>query len=168
MDSLTVRPGRQEDIAPLDALLARSYPRLLAADYPPSVLVTAIPRIARAQPRLVTCGTFFVAAKGTELVGGGGWTRAVPGGAGRSRRHVGHIRHFATDAGAVRTGIGTALMQAVLQSAEQANVRMLECLSTRTAVPFYRSAGFAALQEVDVVLDAGISFPAVRMQRSMA
>ena len=64
MSDLTIRPGRTEDIAPLDALLARSYPRLLAADYPPSVLVTAIPRISRAQPRLVTSGTYFVALRG--------------------------------------------------------------------------------------------------------
>ncbi len=48
MGDLIIRPGRAGDIAPLDALLARSYPRLLAKDYPPSVLVTAIPRIVKA------------------------------------------------------------------------------------------------------------------------
>lgn len=167
MEPLTVRPGRAEDVAPLDALLARSYPRLLAADYPPSVLVTAIPRIARAQPALVTCGTYFVALRGETLLGGGGWTRAVPGGTGRPLRDVGHIRHFATDAEAVRQGIGRALMDEVLQSAAQAGVRHMECMSTRTAVPFYQSAGFVVQAPADVTLDAGITFPAIRMSRRL-
>jgi hypothetical protein len=51
-----VRVAGPVDIAAVDALLARAYPRLLKADYAPSVLVTALPRIARAQPGLVAAG----------------------------------------------------------------------------------------------------------------
>lgn len=167
MAELSIRPGTAADIAPLDALLARSYPRLLAPDYPPSVLVTAIPRIAHAQPALVTCGTYFVALRGQTLVGGGGWTRAVPGGAGRARREVGHIRHFTTDVNAVRRGVGRALITRVLQTAAAAGIRRLECMSTRTAVPFYESAGFDVEGHAEVTLDAGITFPAVRMSRGV-
>lgn len=163
MEPLIIRPGKAEDIASLDALLARSYPRLLAADYPPSVLVTAIPRISRAQPALVTCGTYFVAFRKGQLVGGGGWTRAVPGGKGRGRAQVGHIRHFATDVDAVRCGVATALMAKVLDTAAEAGVRMMECQSTRTAVPFYHRAGFEVMGDIEVPLDAGITFAAVRM-----
>lgn len=168
MASLTIRPGTREDIAPLDALLARSYPRLLAADYPPSVLVTAIPRISKAQPALVTCGTYFVALRDGKLLGGGGWTRGAPGSGKRGAASVGHIRHFATDVDAVRQGVGRALMEHVLATAAEAGVRRLECMSTRTAVPFYRSAGFEVLGEVDVPLDAGITFPALRMVRMLS
>ena len=167
MEPLIVRPGRPEDIAPLDALMARSYPRLLSADYPPSVLVTAIPRISRAQPRLVTCGTYFVAEREGVLLGGGGWTRAQPGGDGRGLRDEGHVRHFATDVAAVRQGVGAALMARVLETATAAGVRRMHCFSTRTAVPFYESAGFKVLGDMTVTLDAGIDFPAVRMVRGL-
>lgn len=167
MSDLTIRPGRAEDIAPLDALLARSYPRLLAADYPPSVLVTAIPRISKAQPRLVTSGTYFVALRGDVLIGGGGWTRALPGDGGAGEPGTGHIRHFATDVNALRSGVGRALMDRVLEDALGQDVRRMECFSTRTAVAFYRACGFDVLQEVDIDLAPGITFPALHMLRDL-
>lgn len=167
MTALRIRVAEKADIAPLDALLARSYPRLLAADYPPSVLVTAIPRIAQAQPALVTCGTYFVAFQGPTLVGGGGWTQQVPGGAGPARARVGHIRHFATDVKATRSGVGRALMDRVLATARRSGIQQMECMSTRTAVPFYQNAGFALGEEVDIPLSPGITFPALRMSRRL-
>jgi hypothetical protein len=81
--SLTVRVATRADIASVDASLARAYPRLLKADYAPSVLVSALPRIARAQPRLLGCGSYFVVElQGTGIVGAGGWTRGAPAGCG--------------------------------------------------------------------------------------
>jgi len=56
-----IRPSTSADLAAVDALLARVYPRLLKADNPPSVLVTALPLISRAQPGLLRCGTYSVA-----------------------------------------------------------------------------------------------------------
>jgi len=167
MGDLIIRPGRAGDIAPLDALLARSYPRLLAKDYPPSVLVTAIPRIVKAQPNLVTCGTYFVALRNGVLLGGGGWTGGAPGTGVRGPSRLGHIRHFATDVDAVRQGVGRALMERVFETAVAAGVQTLACLSTRTAVPFYRGAGFRGDEEVEVQLDAGITFPAIRMSKAL-
>lgn len=45
VDSLTFRTALRGDLSAVDALMARSYAKLLAADYPPSVLVTALPII---------------------------------------------------------------------------------------------------------------------------
>ena len=56
-----IRPGTRADLARVDALLSRSYPRLLKRDYPPSVLVTALPLISRAQPALLDSGSYYVA-----------------------------------------------------------------------------------------------------------
>lgn len=167
MADIVIRPSRAEDIAPLDALLARSYPRLLAADYPPSILVTAIPRIVKAQPALVTCGTYFVAERDGVLLGAGGWTRGAPGTGLRGAPRLGHVRHFATDVDAVRHGVGTALIGRVFETAAAAGVQALACLSTRTAAPFYRHAGFRGDEEVDITLDAGITFPAIRMAKAL-
>lgn len=160
LQELTVRPTSASDTAAVDALLARSYPALLKVDYPPSVLVTAIPIISRAQPRLLASGTYYLAetAEG-EVVGAGGWSR---------RRQAGEaeIRHVVTDHRRTRQGIGRAIFGRIFADAEAAGVASFHCLSTRTAVPFYQALGFVALGPAEVTLAPGIVFPAVEMRRA--
>jgi GNAT superfamily N-acetyltransferase len=160
----TIRASTAADLSRIDALLARSYPRLLAADYPPSVIVTALPIIARARPDLVRSGTYFVAEMdGGAIIGAGGWT---PVGSGTGPA-AGEVRHVVTDDRHLRRGIGRAVMGAVLESASGAGLGLMLCLATRTAVPFYQALGFTALGPVEVPLAPGIGFPAIRMQRRM-
>lgn len=162
--ALTVDVASPGDLAALDALLARSYPALLKPDYPPSVLVTALPLIMRAQPRLLACGTYFVARAEGQTVGAGGWTAAAPAG-GQALARAGHVRHVVTDHRRVRQGIGRALMARVFETAAVAGVTRLEAQATRTAVPFYAALGFEVLGERQVPLRPGITFPAVAMAR---
>mgnify|MGYP002145911690 CR=1 FL=1 len=77
--SLSLRRARPSDLAAVDLLLSRSYPRLLAADYPPSTLVTALPLISRARPDLLSSRSYFVVedAEG-RIFGAGGWTAHSP------------------------------------------------------------------------------------------
>lgn len=161
-----IRAATKRDIAAVDVLLARAYPRLLRADYPASVLVTALPRISRAQPGLVTCGTYYLVEEAGVLRGAGGWT-AQPPGSGKVTPKDGHIRHVVTDDRAVRRGVGRALMGHILREARAAGLERMNCLSTRTAVPFYGAMGFVRQRDVDVPLDAGITFPAVQMARAI-
>ena len=159
-ENLHIRPSTSADLTDLDAIFARSYPRLLKPDYPPSVLVTALPLISRAQPRLVATGTYYVAElEGAGIVGAGGWTRRA--------RAVADIRHVVTHMRYLRRGVGRALLERVFAEARADGVRLLECNSTRTAVPFYMSAGFVELGPIEIDLRAGISFPAVHMQRQL-
>jgi len=162
IDDITFRIAGRDDLAGIDALLARSYPRLLKADYPASVLVTALPIISRARPDLVVSGSYWVALSAGGMVGAGGWTRGAPGDGGETPA-LGHVRHLVTDDRMVRRGIGRGLMGRAMAQARDAGVRRLDCLSTRTAVPFYAAIGFVAMGEVEVPLRPGISFPAVRM-----
>lgn len=161
-EDFRIRPATPRDLARLDALFARSYPKLLRADYRPSVLVTAVPLICRAQPRLVASGTFHVAETATgEIVGAGGWTPR------RGRGPVGDVRHVVTDDRHLRRGIGRAIMGRSFAEAWKGGVRVMECLSTRTAVPFYAALGFRPVRPVEVQLRAGIVFPAVKMRRPL-
>lgn len=160
---IEIRPTTSRDIAVVDDLLARSYPALLKADYPASVMVTALPIISRAQPDLVTCGTFYGAFEDETLLGVGGWTAASPGRA-KEVEGRGHIRHFATDPQRIRQGIGRAIIVKCLADARRAGVSQMRCQATLTAVPFYASVGFTRLSNIDVPLRAGIVFPAVEMQ----
>jgi len=161
-ETLTIRPAGAEDTAQIDALLARSYPRLLKADYLPSVLVLAVPILSRAQPALIRSGTYYVAetAEGA-ILGAGGWT------ARRRQRGVGDVRHVVTDDRHLRKGIGRALFERIFVEARRGGIKRLDCQATRTAVPFYRAMGFAVLGPVEATLGPGIVFPAIQMQRRL-
>ena len=162
--TLTIRRAAPADLAAVDALLAASYPRLLAADYPPSVMVTALPLIARANPRLLASGRYFLAEDDQgRLRAAGGWSARGPAPADGP----GEIRHVVTDHRCTRRGIGRRLLTRVMADAATAGCRRLDCLATRTAVPFYTALGFTALGNVDIALRPGITFPAVRMARTV-
>ncbi len=154
--TLTLRRAQLSDLASVDALLARSYQRLLAADYPPSTMVLAVPRLIRARPDLLASGRYFL-AEGADhrLLGAGGYSVAGADSA--------HVRHVATDPDVVRCGVGRALMGHVLRDARQAGMKWMDCLATRTAVPFYVALGFRAVFPTEVQLAPGIRFPVVRM-----
>jgi GNAT superfamily N-acetyltransferase len=159
---LTIRRAAMADLDAVDRLLARSFPRLLGADYPPSTMVLAVPRIARARPELLASGTYFLAEDAAgNLLAAGGWTRAAS--TGTLVRDTGHVRHVATDPDALRQGVGRALMGKVMQDAAEGGMLWLDCLSTRTAVPFYTALGFRQLFPTEVQLAPGITFPVVRM-----
>lgn len=158
-DTLTLRRTDLGDLAAVDDLLARSYPRLLRPDYPPSVMVTAVPLIARARPWLLASGTYYLAEIAGEVVGAGGWSRA-----GVVR---GEVRHLVCDHRHLRQGIGRALIGRVLDEARAAGLREMVCQSTRTAVPFYRAMGFEVTGAIEVPLRPGITFPAVQMRRTV-
>ena len=159
IEALTVRTATRGDIAAVDALLSRSYPRLLKADYPPSTMVTAVPLLARAKPALVTCGTYYVVEQAGRVVGAGGWTSRGP------LTGAAEVRHLAVDPDLVRRGIGRLLLGHILAEAGTAGIGRLDCLATRTAVPFYASCGFRTLGTQTIVLAPGIGFEAVRMTR---
>ena len=163
---MPIRPARPDDLAAIDALLARAYPRLLAPDYPPSVLVMALPRIVRAQPALLASGSYWAAERDGAILGAGGWTAAAPATAAVTPGR-GHVRHVVTDDRAVRQGIGRAVMAAAMAQARAAGITRLDCLSTRTAVPFYAALGFVPVGPVTVPLGPGIDFPAVAMARDL-
>ena len=162
---LNVRATDLADVAAVDALLATSYPRLLAADYPPSVLVTAIPLIARARPELVTSGRYYGAFLGDRLVGAGGWSARGP--SGEDVAQIAHVRHFVTDPDQTRRGVGSAILTTAMEAAAAAGHTGMACYSTRTAVRFYEANGFAVKGEVDIDLRPGITFPAVAMVRGI-
>lgn len=164
--TLALRIAQPQDLDQLDQLFARSYPALLKPDYPPSVLVTAVPLISKAQPALIASGTFFVVCDGDDIVGAGGWTMQAPGGK-PGMRGIGHIRHVVTDHRRTREGIGRTLMDYIALHAHASGMTQLHCQSTRTAVGFYEAMGFVQHTEIDIPLRPGISFPAVFMVKML-
>jgi GNAT superfamily N-acetyltransferase len=158
--SITLRSSTGRDFDAIDAMLGRSYPKLLKNDYPPSVMVTAVPLISRANPALVRSGTYYVAETSDgEIIGAGGWTLSSAG------RGAAEVRHLVVDWRHQRQGIGRRLMMGVFAEAQLQGIRRIEARATRTAVAFYEAMGFESLGQVTVPLRPGIDFPAVMMRR---
>ena len=148
-------------------MMSVSYPVQLKPDYPPSVLVLALPLISRAQPQLLRSGSFYLAvSEDGDILGSGGFSHPDPGG-GRRQKGVAHVRHLVTDHRHTRRGIGRALMAHIEAAAIGQGVKLLGCLSTRTAVPFYAACGFSRTGPVTIALRPGIEFPAIRMQKAL-
>ena len=159
--AIVIRAAVPGDLASVDAILARSYPRLLKADYPPSVLVTALPLISRAQPALMRSGTYFVAEEDGTILAAGGWTPV------RRSRQIGEVRHLVTDDRHLRRGLARSLVEHSIDTARAAGVRQFDCKATRTAEPFYAAMGFERLGAIDLDLAPGITFPCVMMRRAI-
>ncbi len=165
--NVSIRPATIQDIEPVDGLLSVSYPKLLKSDYAPSTMVTALPLISRAQPALVTCGTYFVLEEGGAMHAAGGWTRGAPKGSTYVPLR-GHVRHVVTDHRQTRRGFGRALIEHICHSARTTGIETLEVLSTLTAVPFYRAMGFSGAEKVHVPIGpANLPFQSVRMVRDL-
>lgn len=158
---MTVRTATAADLDAVDALLRRVYPKLLKEDYAPSIRVLVLPRISRAQPRLVTSGTYFVVERDAEIVGAGGWTRDGRDGT------LGHVRHVVTSDRHLRRGVGRELMAHVFATARAAGIARMVCWSTFTGAPFYAAMGFVQRGEIEVPLGQVVRFPAVEMWRDL-
>ncbi|WP_407494637.1 GNAT family N-acetyltransferase [Pseudooceanicola sp. MF1-13] len=158
------RAAMPADTEAVARVLARSYRALLAKDYDPGLLKQVLPLISQANPRLLSCGTYFVVEEDDRILACGGWTDVSPHGA-PGRLGVGHIRHVAVDPLVARQGYGRILMERVLESAAATQVTDLRCQSTLTAQPFYEALGFQSVGRIDVRLPTGVLFPAVEMRR---
>ncbi len=164
--TLVIRPAQPGDAAAVSALLRASHAELLAPFYPAAMLAAALPALARANPALLACGTWYVAEADGALLGCGGWTLAPPGRRRAWRLDEAHARHFATDPRWARRGIGSALLRRSLAVARAAGARRMWADASLAAVDFYAAHGFVPLRRL-VVPMGGVPLPAVRMLRRL-
>jgi N-acetylglutamate synthase-like GNAT family acetyltransferase len=165
--SYSVRTSDSRDLARIAALLQASYPVLMKTAYESVALDPALKLLTRANPGLLSSGTYHVAeaADGT-LVGCGGWTHEPPGD-DLPQRGVGHIRHFAVHPDWIRRGIGTAIYQLFEAGARAAGIHKFECYATFNAESFYSALGFERIAVVDVQLTQGVSLTGCHMSRQL-
>jgi N-acetylglutamate synthase-like GNAT family acetyltransferase len=163
-----IRAARPADADAVSALLAASYERLLAARYDSDALDRALPFMTKANPTLLTSGTYYVAeTQPDNLVGCGGWTTGHPG-SGEIIEGEAHIRHFATHPEWVRRGVGTSLLARCFSDARPFGVRKFHCFSTLNAERFYQALGFDTVGPIDVPMGPSLTFPGVLMSRVLA
>ena len=166
-DSLQIRAATPEDGEIVAELYSASYPVLMPAAYERKVLDAALPLMTRANPKLLACGTYFLAFDGIgTLVGGGGWTPDRPG-TGEREDGTGHVRHFATHPEHTGKGIGRTIFERCAASAQGNGIGRFECYASLNAQPFYAALGFRFLDVFDIPMAPGVVFPSARMEREV-
>ncbi|MCB1421011.1 MAG: GNAT family N-acetyltransferase [Nitratireductor sp.] len=167
-DSFEIRVARPQDADAVTVLLEQSYSVLWAGAYPDDVLNAVLPLLTKANPVLLSGGTFFVAADPVDgrLLGCGGWSMAAPG-SGEIKPNLAHVRHFGTHPDETGRGIGRAILTRCFEQAVAEGAERMSCQSSLTAVAFYRSCGFSEIGPVEINLPNGLSIESVLMSREL-
>jgi N-acetylglutamate synthase-like GNAT family acetyltransferase len=164
VNEYSIRIATPGDASAVEALLQVCYPLLMERAYDARVLAQALSVMTKANPKLLSSGTYYVA--GTidgSIIGCGGWTPGRPD-TGRIEKHVGHLRHFGTHPAWIKRGIGKAIYQRCEVSAGAAGIRTFDVYSSLNAEPFYQALGFRPLRHLSLELSPGIVLPAVLMR----
>ncbi|WP_136620606.1 MULTISPECIES: GNAT family N-acetyltransferase [Mesorhizobium] len=165
--TFTVRHATPEDESGVSELLLASYPGLMRTAYDQAVLEPALPLITRANPALLSAGTYYLAVNDDGFaVGCGGWSRERPG-SSEVQPEVAHIRHFATRPEWLGRGIGRALYRRCEEDARSSGARRFECQASLNAQGFYAALGFRPVGRIDVRIGPGPMLPSVLMQRAI-
>jgi N-acetylglutamate synthase-like GNAT family acetyltransferase len=120
--------------------------------------------MARAQPKLLTSGCYYVAHAETALVACGGWSLETPG-TEEKMSEVGHIRHFATNPAWAGLGIARSIYAQCEEQARAAGVARFECYSTLNGELFYAALGFSRIKRIEIPMGPDVMLPAIHMSR---
>jgi predicted N-acetyltransferase YhbS len=146
---MKIRVATLADAASVDHVLQSSYGSLMKETYDAALLERVLPAMTKANPALLSSGTYFVAMCDTNIVACGGWTAQRPG-TGEVLPKLGHVRHFATHPGWIRQGIGKAIYSICECQAIAAGIETIEVSAGLNAVPFYASIGFDMVGRMEV------------------
>ena len=164
---MKLRVTTEDDGELIGTLLRQSYPVLMRAAYPDSLLRLALPLMTRANPALLTSGTYYVATdEAGRAIGCGGWTLERPG-SGELSEGLAHVRHFATHPECTGQGIGRAVYNRCEEHARSAGANRFECYSSLNAEGFYRAIGFSAHERFEATMGPDVRVPAVLMKKSI-
>lgn len=161
--SITIRPTTLADKEAIEPILEASYSTLLQGFYDADTLTRAVPIMSKAQPTLLTSGTYYAAIIDGKIVACGGWTLAVPGSTKAQDSNIGHIRHVATHPDHLRKGLAKAIMAHCFEDARASGVTQFSCFSSLAAVAFYESVGFVAGEQQTVSFAPDLPFPMIVM-----
>ncbi len=171
-----VRLAGLEDVPALTQLIAASVEQLQAEDYSQAQRLGALGSVFGVDPILIEDQTYFVAMRGSQVCGCGGWSRrATPFGTDHSparddrmldpRQDAARIRALFVDPACARMGVGTAILQACEAAASAAGFQRAELTATLTGVKLFRVHGFDPAEQLQIPLRNGELLPVVRMTK---
>jgi GNAT superfamily N-acetyltransferase len=175
---IRLRLATDRDIPALHALIELSVRELQAGDYTPEQIEGALGTVLGLDTTLISDGTYYVleaeVEDGLVIAGCGGWSkrRTLFGsdhGPGRQddwldpRVDAAKIRAFFIHPAWARRGLGTRMLEACENAAEEAGFLRFELGATLTGVRLFQMRGYTAGERIDVPLQNGASLPVIRM-----
>ncbi len=176
--AVTLRPATFDDIAQLEALIARSARAMSPAHYRPAQIEGALRGAFGVDTQLLTDRTYFAAAEAGRLVGCGGWSYRstlfgsdARGGRDASildpRSHAAKIRAFFIDPDKARRGIGSLLLQHCETEARAHGFARVELVATLAGVPLYAARGYAAGDMIRFDVGSGETIEFIPMHKTL-
>lgn len=182
--NVQIRKAVPADIPHLREVIEASVRGLQANDYSPAQIEGALKSVYGVDSQLITDGTYFVAelpasdSIDAEIIACGGWSKrkTLYGGdqfTGREdslldpQRDAAKIRAFFVHPRWARQGIGSIILDACEKAAMAAGFTRLEMGATLSGVAFYRSRGYAEVENQVAPLGNGEELPIVRMAKQV-
>ncbi len=182
--NIHLRKATVADIPRLREVIEASVRGLQADDYTPVQIEGALASVYGVDSQLIADGTYFVvdiAEPGENeftIVGCGGWSKrkTLYGGDQFAAREdslldpafdAAKIRAFFVHPEWSRRGIGSMILEACENAAQDGGFTRLEMGATLSGVPFYRAKGYEELENQRVPLSNGEWLPIVRMAKEI-
>jgi GNAT superfamily N-acetyltransferase len=174
---IALRLARLEDLAAIEALIARSARELSAGYYTADQVAGLLTYVFGADTLLIRDGTYFVCESGGgALLAVGGWSRrGTLFGADRVKASEDPLLDPATDPARIRAffvhpdwarqGLGRRLFAECQSAARAAGFRTLTLVATLPGEPLYHALGFELTERFVLRLPDGTEVPVARMAR---
>lgn len=174
-----LRTAHLEDVAGLQALIARSARELGAEHYTAEEIEGALRGAFGVDTQLIRDNTYFVAEYEGEIVGCGGWSfrKTLVGGDKLGERdaesvdpqnHPARIRAFFVDPAHARRGIGRMLLARCELEALQADFDSLELMASLSSTHLYAACGYVAETPREFDIGSGLTITLVPMTKHVA
>jgi GNAT superfamily N-acetyltransferase len=181
--NIHIRKATAADVPRLQEVIEASVRGLQAEYYSPLQIEGALQSVYGVDSQLIADGTYLVAEitelQRTEIAACGGWSKhkTLYGGdqyAGREdslldpARDAAKIRAFFVHPNWARRGIGSLILEACENAAQEAGFTRLEMGATLSGVAFYKAKGYSAVENQQAPLANGESLAIVRMAKRIA
>ncbi len=181
--NIHIRKATAADAPRLREVIEASVRGLQSRDYSPAQIEGALQSVYGVDSQLIADGTYFVVEssqpESKEIVACGGWSKrkTLYGGdqfAGREDSllnpalDAAKIRAFFVHPDWARQGIGSLILQACENAAQQAGFTRLEMGATLSGVAFYKAKGYVAIENQQAPLGNGEVLPIVRMGKKLS
>lgn len=175
---VALRPALPGDRAALNELIARSARELSRGWYSEPDIEALIRYVFGVDTQLIADGTYYLIERAGGIQACGGWSaRQTLFGGDQAKGAVddrlnpavdaARIRAFFVHPDAARQGLGLRLLRHCESEAHRAGFRNAELMATLPGEPFYRAAGYRALEPVSHPTPDGRQIRFVRMGRSL-
>ncbi|HYL20365.1 MAG TPA: GNAT family N-acetyltransferase [Gemmatimonadales bacterium] len=173
-----VRLAQPNDVADLQALIARSARGLSVGYYTPAQTEAAVRYVFGVDSQLIADRTYFVIENEGRVVACGGWSRrrtlfggdqakAGPDPLLDPATEPARIRAFFVDPQMARRGLGRLLMSECISAARAAGFGALELVSTLPGEPLYLATGFSVIERFDLALPGDVLVPVTKMRLTL-